>query len=287
MPKLVYLDHSLVSHEPSWPSLQRLFQDPAYQLGLSIWNLLEIAQASDVAQRAARIAFLSALKPAWLLDHVHVRRQEVKRYLWPRRFNAAAPDLLAVTRHLSQAEAVYAGAKTHIGVSMEAVVAGLDSLDFKQQKQQSPRALAFLQQVSKQDWRKRQHEVFPAVMAGVVPDVDPTGRPLRKDEQEDLIDYCWDNRAEFMQACPTIAVDDALCEARISDPKRKPKESDGIDLAHAVMALGYCDYFIVRDGFVASCARQAEKRLNGLSVARVVADAADLPIVPPAPDPAK
>jgi hypothetical protein len=283
MPNLVYLDHSLVTYGPSWPSLQLLFQDSSYQLGLSIWNLLEIAAASDVAQRKARLAFLTDLKPVWLLDHVYVRKQEVMRFLWPRRFGAAAPGLLYVTPHLSQAEAVYAGAKTHIGVTMEAVVAGLAGVDFKQHKQQSPRALAFLQQVPKQDWKKRQREVFGAVMTGVVPDVDPTRRALRKSEQQELIDYCWDNRTEFMVSCPTIAVDDALCEARISDPKRKPQESDSIDLAHAVMALGYCDYFIIRDGFVASCARHAEKRLVGLAIARVVADPAELPVGPPSP----
>jgi hypothetical protein len=142
--------------------------------------LLEIAAASDVAQRKRRLAFLTALKPVWLLDHVYVRKQEVKRFLWPRRFDAGAPELLAVTPHLSQAEAVYAGAKTRIGVTMESVVAELASVDFKQHKQLSPRALAFLQQVPKPDWKKRQHEVFGAVMAGVVPDVDPSGRALRK-----------------------------------------------------------------------------------------------------------
>jgi hypothetical protein len=161
---------------------------------------------------------------------------------------------------------------------MEAVVAGLGAVDFTQHKQQSPRALAFLQQVPKRDWKRRQREVFGAVITGVVPDVDPTGRPLREAEQRELIDYCWDNRTEFMSACPTIAVDDALCEARISDPKRKPQKSDGIDLAHAVMALGYCNYFIVRDGFVASCARQAEKRMAGLAIARIVTDPGELPV---------
>jgi hypothetical protein len=40
-------------------------------------------------------------------------------------------------------------AKARIGVSMEAVVAGLATVDFTQHKQQSPRALAFLQQVPK------------------------------------------------------------------------------------------------------------------------------------------
>jgi hypothetical protein len=105
MPKLVYLDHSLVTNDPALPSFQRLFQDSRYQLCLSIWNLLEIGSASDLAQRKVRVAFLSSLKPLWLLDHVYVRKQEVKRYLWPRRFDTAAPEMLYVAPHLSQAEA--------------------------------------------------------------------------------------------------------------------------------------------------------------------------------------
>jgi hypothetical protein len=185
---------------------------------------------------------------------------------------------LYVAPHLSQAEAVYAGAKARIAVSMVAVVAGLATVDFTQHKQQLPRALAFLQQVQKRDWKKRQREVFGTVMTGVVANGDPTGRPLRKAEQRDLIDYCWDNRIEFISAYPTIAVNNALCEAGISDPKHKPQKSDGIDLAHAVMALGYCNYFIVRDGSIASCARHAEKRLAGLAIARVVADPGELPV---------
>jgi hypothetical protein len=276
-PKLVYLDHSLVTHDASWPVLQKLFVDPGYQLCLSIWNLLELAAATDRAQRAARISLIESLKPVWVLDHVHVRRQEVRRFLWPRRFDSAPPNIVFLTPHLSQAEAVYAGSKTRIGLTIGTLVENLAGVDFSQQKSLSPRALGFLQQVPKSDWRKRQAEIFPAVMSGVVPDRDPAGRLLRKAEQNELIAYCWNNRAEFMVACPTIAVDDALCEARISDPKRKPKASDGIDLAHAVMALGYCDYFVVRDGFVATCARQSENRLSALRIARVVSDPADIP----------
>jgi hypothetical protein len=42
------------------------------------------------------------------------------------------------------------------------------------------------------------------------------------------------------------------------------------------MALGYCDYFMVRDGFVANCARQSEKRLSQLEIAHVISDPAGI-----------
>jgi hypothetical protein len=267
---------SLVAHEPSWPVLQAGFKATGSQLALSIWNLLEIASASDVAQRERRIGFLEAFKPVWALDHVHVRKQEVKRFLWERHYRIPGEDLVSVVALLSQAEAVYAGAKVRLGVTMGTLVDGLARLDVSQHKKLSPHALTFLHKVSDKDWKKRQRDIFVAVVSGVVPDFDPTGRALRKDERQKLVDFCWDNRSDFMAACPTIAVDDALCEVRIDNSRRKPKESDGIDLAHAVMALAYTDVFIVRDGYVASCAEQAQKRLPGLTIARVITDAAQL-----------
>jgi hypothetical protein len=71
-------------------------------------------------------------------------------------------------------------------------------------------------------------------------------------------------------------VDGALCEVRISDPNCKPKDSDGVDLAHAVMALAYCDYFVVRDNFVPTCIKQLEKHLSEFKIARVVSGPAEI-----------
>jgi hypothetical protein len=114
--KLVYLDHS------SWPAIRLLFKDARYQLGLSIWSLLALAGARDLTQRASRISLIEACKPVWLLDHVYVRKQEVKRFLWPRSFNTPPPDLAFVTRYLSEAEAVYAGSKTRLGLTISTLV---------------------------------------------------------------------------------------------------------------------------------------------------------------------
>jgi hypothetical protein len=41
---------------------------------------------------------------------------------------------------------------------------------------------------------------------------------------------------------------------------RKPERSAGIDLMHAVIALAYRDYFLLRDGFVGNCAPYALRR---------------------------
>jgi hypothetical protein len=40
----------------------------------------------------------------------------------------------------------------------------------------------------------------------------------------------------------------------------KPRRSAGVDLMHTVIALAYCDYFLLRNGFVGNCAPYALRR---------------------------
>jgi hypothetical protein len=42
----------------------------------SIWNLLELALATDLTQHALRISLIENCKPVWMLDHVHVRKRQ-------------------------------------------------------------------------------------------------------------------------------------------------------------------------------------------------------------------
>jgi hypothetical protein len=56
-------------------------------------------------------------------------------------------------------------------------------------------------------------------MSDIVPSVDPPeGKALHKSEITDLVAFCWRQRDAFYSACPTLAVDDAMCEVRISTP---------------------------------------------------------------------
>ena len=76
--------------------------------------------------------------------------------------------------------------------------------------------------------------------------------------------------------CKSLHVEDALSAARVATSTRKPQRSDGIDLMHAVIAVAYCDYFVVRDGFVAQCADQATRALAPRILAKVCRDPAAL-----------
>jgi hypothetical protein len=45
---------------------------------------------------------------------------------------------------------------------------------------------------------------------------------------------------------------------------------------HAVVALAYCDYFLVRDGFVFQCCEHVRKDLSSRKLATVFRDAEEL-----------
>ena len=73
-----------------------------------------------------------------------------------------------------------------------------------------------------------------------------------------------------------MAVENAMTRARTTTAARNPQSSDGIDLVHAVVALAYCDYFLVRDGFVFQCCEHVRKDLSSRTLATVFRDAEEL-----------
>jgi hypothetical protein len=110
----------------------------------------------------------------------------------------------------------------------------------------------------------------------VLPNTNPEGLAFSKAELSEFLAFCEGNQTAFYAACPAMAVEDALTRARTATAARKPQTSDGIDLMHAVVALAYCDYFLVRDGFVFRCCEHVPKELSGMKLATVYRDAEEL-----------
>ena len=80
--KLLYRDHSIVTRESGWPDLTVLLKSGKARLGLSLWNLFEIACATDATQKEQRISFLEEFEPLWIRERRDVQAQEIQRFLW-------------------------------------------------------------------------------------------------------------------------------------------------------------------------------------------------------------
>lgn len=271
----LYLDHSIVTHSGSWTPVDEVLTSGKAQLALSVWNLFEIGSASDRAQQDERLAFLMKAKPLWILERVQIERREVRAFLWKEKLQIAPEPVDAFRRHLSEVESSMVGSKARIGVTPRQWI---DSIDFKRyapSKELAPKALRQLQTLGPKRVAERQDEIFEKWIEGLLPTKLPDGSACSKAELLEFSKFCLDNQAAFYAACPAMAVENALTRARSATASRNPQSSDGIDLMHAVVALAYCDYFLLRDGFVFQCCEHARKELASRPLATMFRDAED------------
>lgn len=242
------------------------------RLTLSLWNLYEIGSAEDIGQRDRRLSFLQSFSPLWIVERVDVQRQEVRRFLWETFFKIRSEDLRVFTCHLSVVDSYHAGAEARIGLTARQWIDGLDFTTLERYKNFAPAALKTLQNADKIAMAKLQSEIFKQWIVGLLPAAGPDGKLLSPMQHSELLDHCERHRKQFLVACKSLAVEDALTVARTTDAKRNPQRSDSIDLQHTVMALAYCDYFLVRDGYVKACTTRVSKLISSARVAKVYDD---------------
>jgi hypothetical protein len=275
MPTL-YLDHSIVTHPDSWTPVDDVLTSGKARLALSLWNLFEIGSASDRAQQDQRLTFLAKFNPLWVLERVQIERREIRAFLWKEKLQIEPKPVDAFRRHLSEVESYLVGSQTRIGVTPRQWIDSIDFRRYDQSKQLAPTALRQLQTLSPKEVAERQDEIFEKWIEGLLPTRSPVGSACSKAELSEFSKFCLDNQAAFYEACPAMAVENAMTRARTATAARNPRSSDGIDLMHAVVALAYCNYFLLRDGFVFQCCELARKELSGRQLATVFRDAEEL-----------
>jgi hypothetical protein len=138
----LYIDHSIVTHEPSWDGLRQAIKSGKLRLALSVWNLVEIGMAADGVQREQRLAFIvDELCPLWVVERRAIQRQEVERFLWQHKFRTSPKDLVTITPSLSVVDSFFAGAQTRIGLSARQFIRETDLASLLPLKRLSPDAL--------------------------------------------------------------------------------------------------------------------------------------------------
>jgi hypothetical protein len=189
--RTLYIDHSVVSHEPSWEELSRAIGSGKVRLVLSVWNLYEIGAAADLAQRKQRIAFLSGLAPLYIVERRAIQRQEAERFLWHHKFGATPKDMIAITPSLSVVDSFFAGAQTRIGLTICQFIHETDFARLSPLKRLAPEALRPLQGANQTALKQKEKEIFEAWIAASIPDRAPDGRAFTVSEKAALVAFCW------------------------------------------------------------------------------------------------
>lgn len=267
--KTLYVDHSIVAKPQYWPILESFSRGSNYRLVLSLWNLAEMAAASDAKQMIERLEFLERLSPAWILETGALKSIEVVRYLWPRRFAAAAPDDNAIVQQLSQVLTRSGVKNVPIGESPLSWIGKFNREQFSRTKNRAPEALSQIQRYTPEYFQELRAWVFPKWVLRSVPLKDPSGKKLTEHERQELADYCTRNKTDFLAVCPLMAVEDSLLRLRTSNLRRNPKPSDGPDLMHSLAAMAYCDVFLLDDGWAEECVRKVKIELPNHKLAEV------------------
>ena len=260
--RFLVIDHSTISNETWWPALKEAAGGKDVQLALSVWNLVEIGFATDKVQQSKRLNFLTGMQPWWLQERVQIQKHEVERFLCVKYFRSEPKQFAPVTPYLSSVDYHFAGHLTRIGLTAQQFVEGTDFGLLKREKAATPAALRTLQGAESAKLREVEKQMFDAWIRGLIPDVDPSGRLLKRTEMQELREFCWSNKTEFLKGCRAVAAEDALSIVRTSNPQRNPTESDGIDLQHAVVGLAYGAMFATGDGYQGQCALAAKKGLG-------------------------
>ena len=170
---ILYLDHSVVSREQSWPPVGEILASGKLRLALSLWNLFEIGSANDKLQRDRRLLFLEQFDPQWIRERVDVQRQEVRCFLWEKHFGVCPEQRPVLTPHLSVVNSYSAVPKARIGLTPRQWIDGVNFSRFELAKERALDALKDLQTVDKKTFRKRQHEIFRPSIGKLYPDHRP------------------------------------------------------------------------------------------------------------------
>jgi hypothetical protein len=159
-PPNLYLDHSALAREDWWPIIAPAVSAGDVRLAFSLWNLVEIGDAKDLAQRERRLTFIEQNAPLWIVERVGVQRQEVRRFLWTNRFSALADELCVFTPHLSVVDGYLVGAHAQVGLAARSFIARTDFSAIAEKKKLAPAALSTLQAVGRKAFKMRQRDIF-------------------------------------------------------------------------------------------------------------------------------
>jgi hypothetical protein len=263
--KKIYLDHHFLVNENLWPVLQELIRNKNAQLVISIWNLIEIAQAHDSDQKMRRLDFIKSVNPIYVHDMQTLQKYEIRSFLWLNFFYAGLYPYNAFTPSFPTYIDSNFGKKVRSSYTIADFFQDLRPGDLNpilQQQNQHILALQALQTTEKKKLIEVEEDTFYRYLFTRLPDFAPDGSNLDPNYKNKIISFCHDQRAKLHRNCPAIFSESELGLSRKSNPTRRPLRSDSADLMHCVVALSYCDVFISNDRFAQHCCVKAKERLT-------------------------
>lgn len=263
----IYLDHNVIADIAGIPgtgdALQlrehvTALQALDHRFVLSAWNMYELAR-SNVQQHVDQCcSFVEVLKPLWISDSTKVKRQEVDRFLQPVFDNVGPVRNRSFTPFNETVAAMWAtfGEGGRPDETFRTSVASLRAhpdfvADVDRAAMETPEAIL----IGRHAHRDGRAKLFQGIIDREYLELFlPTGPNSQQ------LDYLMANRKKLLSVSPALAVEEAISKLHVRD-SFKPEPADASDLQHAMVPLGYCDYFVTNDGQLAQHCATVVKQL--------------------------
>ncbi len=276
----IYLDHNIIAGIAGIPGVSdapdllkhvKLLQAHGHRFVLSAWNMYELARSNNQQHIDQCCRFVENLDPLWVSDSTKVKRQEVDRFLQPEfdkigpvrnrnfsPFNATVPEMWGSFGERGRPDETF----TSSVATLRAHPVFLADVD--RSAKVTPEAILIGRQAQTDGRAKllqgvidREHLELFLPGAGsewrdrLVARLYPAGAtPLEPSERSEWLDYLMATHRKLLAASPALAVEEAMSKLRVRE-SFTPEPADAADLQHAMVPLGYCDYFVTNDGQLA------------------------------------
>jgi hypothetical protein len=240
---------------------------------VSDWNFLEPCRESDPQKGKKALArryadFLLSLNPLYLPTVTAVKNAEMKRLVLAQ---LGLPNESALgivfNETFSQARAASGIGGILLGYSpTDFMLYLVDNPSELVQYQTAEAAILEAQKTirkAKETGLDRNESMVSAIwhqwFTSMMPTRDLENHFIPQADRDRLLKVFVANPEIVLSGCPAIQAEHLLSEVRARDAGRTFKDSDAIDLMHAVPALAYCDVLVSNDGFLRDCAKQVVK----------------------------
>lgn len=267
--KTLYLDHHILVNEDHWPILRGIVEQGIATLAISSWNLVEIEQATNHAQKERRVDFVASLSPVYVHDMITLQRYEVRSFAWLYYFYAG----LYPYRAFVPTFAAYL--RANFGFRVRDDYTLNDYFRNARQEYLAPiaarqgemaLALQTLQRADRRKLAQIDEETFSIYLASRLPKFTPDGTLVDQDMVLAMTKFCYGRRMTLNRLSPAVFAEEELGIKRRENATRRPSRSDAADLMHCTVGISHCDAFVTNDGFAFRCCEHAKAILVGQNV---------------------
>jgi len=262
----IYIDYNLIvimarrtreNAEELKFHVQQLIQN-GYRVALSAWHAFELSRSDNLDQIESCIELIECLQPVWLSNPIYVKREEIKGFLgseWGDTRLQAHPNP-GFNTSVSQMWSTY-HCEAYVGESFCDTVLAMHKNPASRQEidkavRDAPNALLIGRNAEKNGTAKQlEHIVDREYFKSLVP----------HHVSKKAIIYLLNNVRSVLTACPSVTIENYLTRIRLSE-NFTPKESDAVDLQHAIVGLAYCDYFISDDKMLVEHGKRSVTQAN-------------------------